>query len=209
MQVELIDIGKRFNKQWIFKGINHTFLSNSATALTGNNGSGKSTLLQLIYNFQTFSKGTISYTFNKELLAEEALLGKMVLAAPYLDLPEEFTLNEMLAFHFKLLPLRIGSNLNEILLQSGLQGNEHKFIKHFSSGMKQRLKLILALYSDTPLLLLDEPCTNLDEKGIAWYREIIKAQFEKRTIIIASNQTLEYDFCTEVLNVTSFKPLAI
>ncbi|MBU3662835.1 MAG: ATP-binding cassette domain-containing protein [Bacteroidetes bacterium] len=209
MQVELIDIGKRFNRQWIFKGINHTFLSNSATALTGNNGSGKSTLLQLIYNFQTFSKGNISYTFNQELLTEEALQGQMVFAAPYLDLPEEFTLNEMLAFHFKLLPLCLGSNLSEILLNSGLQGNEHKFIKHFSSGMKQRLKLVLALFSDTPLLLLDEPCTNLDEKGTAWYRDTIQSQLGKRTIIIASNQTQEYDFCTQVLNVTSFKPLAI
>lgn len=209
MQVELNDIGKRFNRQWIFKGVNHTFLSNSATALTGNNGSGKSTLLQLIYNFQTYSKGSISYKINQEILAEDALQGNMVLAAPYLDLPEEFTLHEMLAFHFGLLPLRIGSNLQDILVQSGLQGNEHKYIKHFSSGMKQRLKLILALYSDTPLLLLDEPCTNLDERGTNWYRDTILSQVGKRTIIIASNQTIEFDFCSEVLNVTKFKPVTV
>ena len=102
MELILSDIGKRFNSQWIFKGLHHTFSEGSATALVGNNGSGKSTLLQIIFGFQTHSKGTISYLQQQQNLLEEELPGKISFAAPYLDLPEEFTLSEVLAFHFKI-----------------------------------------------------------------------------------------------------------
>jgi ABC-type multidrug transport system ATPase subunit len=72
--------------------------------------------------------------------------------------------------------------------------------------MKQRLKLLMAVYADTPLLLLDEPCSNLDNQGIEWYRNLVQTQLKKRTIIIASNQLFEYDFCDSTLSVHDFKP---
>lgn len=205
MELVLTDIGKRFNTQWIFKGINHTFATHSASALVGNNGSGKSTLLQIIYGFQTHSRGKIEYHLNHQILLEEELPRTISFAAPYLELPEEFTLNEMLAFHFKMVPLLPDVNLKEVLDSCGLTGNEQKYIKHFSSGMKQRLKLILAFYSQTALLLLDEPCSNLDEKGIAWYKQLLKNAAGTRTIIIASNQPFEYEVCETMIDVTKFK----
>lgn len=207
MQITLSDIGKRFNRQWIFKGIHTTFEDAKSYALTGNNGSGKSTLLQLIYNYQTISKGQIKYEYEQQVLEENDLIHKIAFAAPYLELIEEFSLNEMLRFHFNFLPKQHGTSLHEMIIEAGLAGNENKQIRYFSSGMKQRLKLVLALFSDTPLLLLDEPCSNLDEQGIAWYRKMIQEQLGKRTIIIASNQLFEYDFCDTVLNITYFKPL--
>ncbi len=206
MEVILSDIGKRFNSQWIFKGITHTFMPNSTTALTGNNGSGKSTLLQIIYGFQTYSRGNISWEINHEMLNDESLPGKISLAAPYLELPEEFTLEEMLRFHFSIVPAKTAYSKEEMLKSAGLAGQEQKFIKHFSSGMKQRLKLLLAFYSNTPLLLLDEPCSNLDENGINWYRNILEANIGQRTIIIASNQTFEYQSCQTIINVSQFRP---
>ncbi len=206
MEVILSDIGKRFNSQWIFKGITHTFLPNSISALTGNNGSGKSTLLQIIYGFQTYSRGKISWELNNESLIDETLPGKISLAAPYLELPEEFTLEEMLRFHFSIVPPKTANSKEEMLKSAGLAGQEQKFIKHFSSGMKQRLKLLLAFYSNSPLLLLDEPCSNLDENGINWYRNILEANIGQRTIIIASNQTFEYQGCQSIINVSQFRP---
>lgn len=206
MEVILSDIGKRFNSQWIFKGISHSFLTTSTTALTGNNGSGKSTLLQIIFNFQTFSRGQISWKYKNEFLQDETLPGKISLAAPYLELPEEFTLEEMLRFHFNIVPQNQDFSKVEMLNAAGLAGQEQKFIKHFSSGMKQRLKLLLAFYSNTPLLLLDEPCSNLDENGINWYRKMLEANIGQRTIIIASNQTFEYQGCQTIINVSQFRP---
>lgn len=206
MEIVLEDIGKRFNSQWIFKGLSHSFLSGSASALTGNNGSGKSTLLQIIYNFQTFSRGKIAWHLQGLPLAEEALPGKISFAAPYLELPEEFSLDEMLRFHFNIVPPKPEVSFNEMLQAAGLAGQEKKYIKHFSSGMKQRLKLLLAFNSHTPLLLLDEPCSNLDEKGIHWYKQTLAEILGTRTVIVASNQTYEYEGCQTIINVSQFKP---
>ena len=205
MQVTLTNLGKRFNKQWIFKAINKVFDSNKTYALVGNNGSGKSTLIQLIYNYQTISKGEITYLLDGKKLEEAELVSRIAFVAPYLELIEEFTLLEMLDFHFALISKQANIHLNELISSCGLAGNENKQIRYFSSGMKQRLKLILAFAADSPLLLLDEPCSNLDESGISWYRTMVLQQVGKRTVIIASNQQFEYDFCDEVLNVTDYK----
>lgn len=206
MQITLSDIGKKFNRQWVFKGVNLEILSQQSLALVGNNGSGKSTLIQIIFNFQTYSKGSINYWLNQKLLTEEELVGKISLAAPYLELFEDFTLIEMLQFHFKLIPKQADISLEEMISNGGLGGQENKAVKYFSSGMKQRLKLLMAIYADTPLLLLDEPCSNLDNQGIEWYRNLVQTQLKKRTIIIASNQLFEYDFCDSTLSVHDFKP---
>lgn len=209
MKIILEDIGKKFNRQWVFKGIDHTFEPGSCTALVGNNGSGKSTLLQIIDNYQTFSKGNIRYVLEEKILSEEELVGKIALAAPYLDLPEDFTLLEMLQFHFSLMKKQDTITLAEMISSCGLSGQENKPVKYFSSGMKQRLKLIMAIYAQTPLLLLDEPCSNLDEQGISWYRNLVKQQLGKRTLIIASNQSYEYDFGDGSIQIHDFKPKSV
>ena len=205
MEIRLTDIGKRYNRQWIFKGINYTISSNSSLALVGNNGSGKSTLLQLIYNYQTISKGSISYHLQGRQVNDEDLYQFFSFVAPYLDLPEEFTLDEVWDFNFSLKKLKAGITKSQVFELCGLAGNEKKFIKHFSSGMKQRLKLILALYADTPILLLDEPCSNLDKNGILWYRKTIFDMLGSRTIHVASNQLDEYDFCAGRIEMHEFK----
>ncbi len=85
-----------------------------------------------------------------------------------------------------------------------LEKSRHKLVRDFSSGMKQRLKLGLALYSAAPLLLLDEPTTNLDRTGVAWYQEHVRATAAGRLVLVSSNVTEEYNFCQEQLDVTSF-----
>ncbi len=209
MKITLNDIGKKFNRQWVFKGINFVLESNSSCALIGNNGSGKSTLLQIIDNYQTFSKGSILYEWKDTHLEEENLVGKISLAAPYLELLDDFSLLEMMRFHFAIMPLQNGISFEEMIAGCGLSGQENKLIKYFSSGMKQRLKLVLAIYADTPLLLLDEPCSNLDDQGIQWYRDLVRSQLGKRTIVIASNQLFEYDFCEKSLSILEFKPVKV
>jgi len=195
MEIRLQNTGKRYNRTWIFRGIEFTLPEFSSLALVGNNGSGKSTLLQLIYNYQTLSEGTISYFKNGEEQAAESIYASMAFVAPYLDLPEEFTLNEIWDFHFSLKPLRSGVEKDIIFESCGPRGNENKPVRYFSSGMKQRVKLILAIFADTPILLLDEPCTNLDKNGIIWYRKLMLDLTGNRTLVVASNQLDEYDFC--------------
>jgi len=205
LKIELQQVGKRFNRQWLFKNISYSFNEHQSYAIVGNNGSGKSTLLQMIYGFQTISSGKITIQNNQQLIPDEDIHQHTSFVAPYLELLEDFTLNEMLQFHFQFKPKDKNISIDEIMELCKLENSSNKQIKLFSSGMKQRLKLALAFFSNTPLLLLDEPCSNLDAQGIEWYQQTIKNSVGKRTIIIASNQLFEYNFCDGILKVEEFK----
>ncbi len=200
-ELQVTDLGKRFGRQWLFQNVSFLMQYGKTYALVGNNGSGKSTLLQLIYGYQTPSKGQVSCVINQQSVSVAQLIQYASYVAPYLDLPEELTLEEQLHFHFQFKPLRKGVSIDEVIKAAWLEESRHKKIKHFSSGMKQRVKLAQAFYAETPLLFLDEPCTNLDAKGIAWYREHVQALQTERLIVIASNQTFEYDFAHEQIMV--------
>lgn len=200
-QIEVTDLGKRFGRQWLFQNVSALMQFGKTYALVGNNGSGKSTLLQLIYGYQTATKGTVVCTINQQQLTVAQIINYASYVAPYIDLPEELTLEEQLQFHFQFKPLKKGVSIDDVISAIWLDESRHKKIKHFSSGMKQRVKLAQAFYAETPLLFLDEPCTNLDAKGIAWYREQVLSLQLNRLIVIASNQTFEYDFAHEQIEV--------
>jgi ABC-type multidrug transport system ATPase subunit len=203
VKITLTNIGKRYNRNWVFKNLNFCFEHNQSYAITGNNGSGKSTLLQILYNYLTYSEGTILFEHNGRILNDIDVAKNISFTAPYLELPEDLTLNELLKFHFNMVKLTPNFNPMKVLQSCGLDKHADKYIKAFSSGMKQRVKLILACYSNAPLLLLDEPTTNLDDAGIQWYRETVQQFLGKKTIIIASNQLVEYDFCNTVLSISA------
>lgn len=205
MQVHLEGIGKKFQHEWILRDVSFSFQENRAYALTGSNGSGKSTLLMLISALLPRSRGSLVYRHAGQTVDEEAVYQHLTLAAPYQELIEEFTLQELLDFHFTLKPAAKALSVQEILGKMRLEQARHKYVSQFSSGMKQRLKLGLALYSDSGMILLDEPCANLDAANTAWYRREIQEFLGQRLIIIASNQPYEYDFCDEVLNIMQYK----
>ncbi|MBL0145693.1 MAG: ABC transporter ATP-binding protein [Chitinophagaceae bacterium] len=203
MDINLKNIGKRFNREWIFRHINYEFTAGKKYALTGSNGSGKSTLLQVIAGSLTHNEGSIELKINLQTVNTEQLFCHLSIAAPYLELIEEMTALEMLHFHstFKQLILPFA----EILQIVGLEKAANKQIRYYSSGMKQRLKLAQAFFSNTPVLLLDEPTTNLDADGTALYHHLINKYTTNKLVIISSNDKHEYDFCEEVLEVGKYK----
>jgi ABC-2 type transport system ATP-binding protein len=201
LQISLNEAGKRFNKDWIFKDLNYTFEMGQHYALIGNNGSGKSTLLQVIAGYASLSKGNISwgeYDTNN-------IFQQISLAAPYLELIEEFTTIEQIEFHEKFKPLSGALTHDELIELVGLKAAAEKQIRYFSSGMKQRLKLALAIFSDTPILLLDEPCSNLDKEGYALYQAMIAKYAMHKLIIVGSNDPQEYAFCNQHINLMDYK----
>jgi ABC-type multidrug transport system ATPase subunit len=205
-QISLQNVGKRYNHEWIFRGISHSFKQNEHTVIRGANGSGKSTLLQVILGSTIASEGELSYSTNgKEVKIEESL-GLFSLATPYLELIEEFTLIEMLEFHQKMQPFKAGETINSIIETLYLTDSKNKAIKYYSSGMKQRVKLGLALLSDTVFVLLDEPTSNLDAAAIEWYKKLVEQNKDGRVIIVCSNdQKDEFSFCSKELNVNDYK----
>ena len=202
MQIVVKDLSKRFNATWIFKDLNYTFETNKSYAIIGHNGSGKSTLIQILFNYNTFSGGEIAYSINNKII-DEHQQQHMAFAAPYLDLPEDLTLDELVQFYFSIRAKRHGVVIDDLIQSANLTPHKQKQIKNYSSGMKQRVKLILAFATEAALLLLDEPCSNFDEEGIKWYKQCIDLVKDKSTIIVASNQPYEYEFCHAVLNIVA------
>jgi ABC-type multidrug transport system ATPase subunit len=131
--------------------------------------------------------------FNQQVrIPQEKVYQNVVIATPYMELIEEFTLEEMIKFHFKFKKILKGYSHDELIEILELGHARTKQISNFSSGMRQRLKLGLAFYSDTTSLFLDEPTTNLDKKSIEWYQTNLKDTGATRLVLIASNASHEY-----------------
>jgi ABC-type multidrug transport system ATPase subunit len=206
--VRLINVGKRFNREWIFRHCSYTFTSGKNYAITGPNGSGKSTLLQVIAGATLHNEGTIEYqtTDNGQRTTDEMQHYKSIsIAAPYLELIEEMTAKEMLGFHSKFKPLIQSLSIEDMLTIVGLEKAVNKQLRYFSSGMKQRLKLAQAFFSNAPVLLLDEPTTNLDADGIALYQSLVSNYTKDKLVIVSSNVKEEYSFCEEVIEIGKYK----
>lgn len=205
MKISLTSAGKRFNREWIFRNATLEFTSGNAYGITGPNGSGKSTLLQAIGGMLQLSEGSIAYAMSDQQLPDENVYRHLSFCAPYLEVIEEMTLIEFLEFHQQFKPFLASFTPKKIVEEIGLEGAAYKQIRYYSSGMKQRVKLAQAIFSDTPAVLLDEPCSNLDVKGIELYHLLIHAYCQNRLVIVCSNDEVEYNFCQTVFSITQFK----
>jgi ABC-type multidrug transport system ATPase subunit len=209
LSISLEKAGKQYNHAWIFSDLSAEIQSGTATAILGSNGSGKSTLLQVISSAIMPTRGSINYNLNGSEVRPEHAFRFMSIAAPYIELIEDFTLTEMVCFHRRLKPLVRNMATPEFIRICQLTDNSDKAIKHFSSGMKQRVRLALAILSDTPALLLDEPVTNLDRAGIDWFRDLIDKNSANRLIVISSNSiTDEFDFCKQHIKMEDYKTIS-
>jgi ABC-type multidrug transport system ATPase subunit len=205
MKILLSDAGKRYNREWIFRGLSYEFTDTDAYAITGNNGSGKSTLLQIIAGAVQHSEGKIDFMNAEKNIAAEHHHQYIGIAAPYLELPEEMTLIEFLEFHHSFKSFLSPFTAKSIIHLLGLEKASNKQLRNFSSGMKQRVKLAQAILSDVPVVLLDEPCTNLDAEGISLYHKLINDYCGNRLVIVSSNDEVEYKFCNHKLSIMDYK----
>lgn len=208
MKINLQNAGKRFNREWIYKSVNLEFSSSNAYAITGPNGSGKSTLLQAIGGMLQLSEGVVLYATGNKQLANEDVYKQLSFCAPYLDVIEEMTLQEFLEFHQQFKPFLPSFTPADIIREVGLEAAAGKQIRYFSSGMKQRVKLAQAIFSGTAIVLLDEPCSNLDLTGIDLYHSLIQRYCGERLVIVCSNDKVEYSFCNTVISILDYKNTA-
>ena len=205
MKIWLSDAGKRFNRDWIFRHLSYTFIAGSSYAIVGPNGSGKSTLLQLLSGALAPSQGKIEWSNSEKSIDPDKVYEQIALCAPYLELVEEMSAMEFLNFHGRFKNFLDGVSVEHMLSTVGLKDAAHKQIRYFSSGMKQRVKLAQAFFSNAPILLLDEPCTNLDEAGYQLYYQLINDYGKGRLVVVSSNDEKEFGFCGEKINVTDYK----
>jgi ABC-type multidrug transport system ATPase subunit len=205
MKIELSLAGKRFNREWIFRNANLRFESGNSYAVTGPNGSGKSTLLQTLGGMLQLSEGKILFSGPSAPISPEQAFSHVSYCAPYQDVIEEMTLREFLDFHRQFKKFIDRMSVTQLADAVGLKNAEDKQIRNFSSGMKQRVRLAQAILSDTEVVLLDEPCSNLDAAGIGLYHSLIEKYCGNRLVIVCSNDEVEYSFCRERISILDLK----
>lgn len=204
--IQVTNAGKKFGREWIFRKVDLEIRPSEKVVIMGLNGSGKSTLLQAMTGYLTLNEGSVSYIANQQKIDNEQQYKFISLASPYLELVEDFTLQEQMEHVHNYKPFLNNLSIAQIIELSGLTAHKNKFIKLFSSGMRQRLKLTLAILADAPLLFLDEPTTNLDATVIDWYKNMIATYAMHKTIIVCSNSIKdEYGFCERVITMEDFK----
>ncbi|MFM1821484.1 MAG: hypothetical protein RLZZ402_1843 [Bacteroidota bacterium] len=200
MDILVQNLFKKFRQEFVIKSFSYTFHLGNSYAITGPNGSGKSTLLQLIAQFTLPNSGTVEMSG----IDPDLVYSHITYAAPYVELIEEYTLQEHLKIlvNNNYLPTSITIEILENFID--LKPDRFKLIKNYSSGMRQKIKLGFALLSERPVLLLDEPTTNFDEKAKQWFFDKLEKQRHK-LIAIASNEVKEIEFCTNKISILDFK----
>lgn len=202
MRVHAEHISKRFNRRAVFKDISFTVETGEVFGITGRNGSGKSTLLRIVGGLLTPSGGSLRYTMDAGDVPPERLHTHIGYVAPYLTLYEEFSAEENIALYARIRGLKHGRREAQALLERvGLPVDRRDPIRAFSSGMKQRMRLVFAVLHRPPLLLLDEPISNLDAEGVRTVYEIVAEFRAQGTVIIATNDAEDIAQCDRTISV--------
>ncbi len=202
----LNQVSKRFNTHWVFRKLSLDIGLGESLYIDGPNGSGKSTLLKIISGWLSPNEGSVEYYKKEQKVDVDNVFHSVSICAPYFDVIEEFNLDELLSFHQSFKPLERHTKPSDFAQAIEIEYSKNKAIKSYSSGMKQRVKLGLALFSNSDLLLLDEPTANLDKQGIAWYRTHIEKVLQGKIVIVCSNKIDdEHFFCTKKITITDFK----
>lgn len=200
VKLEVQNLGKKYYNRWIFKDFSYAFHPDIIYGISGNNGSGKSTLLKVLSQYLSPSEGIISVFFGGKKVDALAYAQNTSFVGPYVDIIDELTLIEMLEFHFKFKELDSFNSLKQLMEKIGLEDKEDTPIHEFSSGMQQRLKLGLGLYSKNKVILLDEPTSFLDAQGKNWFQTAF-SDLKDTLCIIASNDPADLDLCDEIIDV--------
>lgn len=204
MEIIADQLSKRYRSHWVFRSMSFTIGSGQRIGITGPNGSGKSTLLKVLSGALPASEGTLQYQANNGEIGISDIFRHVIMAAPYIDLIDEMTIAESLTFHQRFRAFKRQISVNEFVELLGPRFKQATAIKDMSSGMKQRMRLALALCSRTSILLLDEPTTNLDEEGIAWFHRMLQEWTTNETVLIASNVQSDMSACTRFIHLPDY-----
>ena len=195
MKLTTTQITKKFNRKTLFRDLNISLETGDSISVTGKNGSGKSTLLQIIAGIQNPTNGRVEYTYNEEKIPRNELSSFYSYTGPLVNPYNELTAEENILFCSQTPDEE--KRAQSLMESFELAESSHKKTGHFSTGMKQRLRLICCFMKEKPVVILDEPGSNLDTSG----REILYSHIESikkdKIIIIATNDAEEMKICSK------------
>ena len=200
-------LGKRFGKRVLFRNVSFTLGGGQSLAVTGANGSGKSTLLRILAGVMTPTKGSVALSLDGAAVAPEDRPLHVGFVAPYLNVYDDFTARENLRFLARARRLEgAAERIDAALALVGLADRADEWVKTYSSGMKQRVKYAAALLSEPPVLLLDEPASNLDAAGLRMVERVTAHQQSRRgVLVVATNDAAEAARCERTVRIEDFR----
>lgn len=187
--------------RWILRDLNLHLYAGKRYGIGGGNGSGKSTLISLMAGLSMPTKGEVIHSMSGHLIEPMLWHRHMSMAAPYADLFDYLSVQEILEYSAKFKPWAEGLTTDDVVRICKFEGRESLLTKQLSSGMKQRLRLGMAILTQSSLLLLDEPLTNLDQENQNWFEELIARHCKERCIVIASNDLEDFARADEMINL--------
>jgi len=189
---------KKFGRQLLFKNISFSLNTGDSFYITGPNGSGKSTLLQITAGIQRASAGSVTLALGDDVIPAEERLLHCGFTGPAINPYDMLTAAENIGFASRDAdPERAG----EMLRMFDLYRHRDKYVGVYSSGMKQRLKLILAMINSPGILMLDEPGSNLDSAGKSLLSTALEEIRNKTILILATNERDEINLCAKGIDL--------
>lgn len=201
LSIQLTGVSRRYGWQWIFRDLDATFSSGTTYAICGHNGSGKSTLLRLLSTMESPNEGSRTFMMDGNEITD--VVPYLSFSAPYMEVPDHLTVREMIDFHGRFKQLT--ASADDLIQDLQLEKSAHKYMHNLSSGQRQKVKLALAICNTDPLLLLDEPGTNLDESNYSWFADKIRRYQADKLICIATNESRDLVLCQETITMRQSK----
>lgn len=205
MTIETIKLGKEYHYQAIFQQLNCRFDGPQSIAVLGVNGSGKSTLLQVLSGMSEATQGEVKWLIKGRKLPPFRWYEYLSYCSPHFHFDARFTVEEILQQYLNVKPFQDNLTTDDLIALMNFDAHRSKLMNELSSGMNQRVRLVLSICADMPVLFLDEPCSNLDQQGVDWYHELISKYTQEKLVFVASNDPREFSFCTEKVSLMDYK----
>lgn len=197
--IETKDLSFNYKKKPLLESLDLQIPTGSIYGYLGKNGAGKSTTIKLLLGLLPALQNTIYHnglelnSHKREILS---MVGSLVESPAYYG---NLTGYENLLYLKNIYGCN-SQKIYDVLQKVNLMGDKDKMVKRYSSGMKQRLGIAMALLYDPNTLILDEPLNGLDPEGVYEIRElIIDLKKEGKTILLSSHILSEIQkTCTHV-----------
>jgi heme exporter protein A len=207
-KLQLKKLTKTFERRVIFKDVNLEWNAPGLFGIAGPNGSGKSTLVKVVTGLISPTAGEITLEVDGKKFSPSTSIDHIGFASPYLVLYDEFTAKENLEFALNIRGKQLDEGKMDHLLEHfSLIKRKNDFVKTYSSGMKQRLKIIFAFIHDPAMIILDEPTANLDVEGKQKVYDLVKLTAKDKIVIFATNEEDELAMCGDTIKILDFKPV--
>ncbi len=192
------NISKRYTYR-LFSNISFTVSTGQSIAIVGPNGSGKSTLLKIIGSIVFPDTGSVEYFNHQDAIPAGNVFHYTGIVAPYIQCYNQLTLTENINFAFG----AVTQDAITLIKRLDLYQHKDRMLHTYSTGMLQRAKIAMALLKKPPVLLLDEPGSNMDEYGRTILFEIIKEISSHTAIVVATNDSREANICQRSINLAT------